>query len=380
MKIAYISTLRNVPWGGSEELWFQSAKEAIKERHIVAVFTYDWPKLPAALLELQKNGVRIFRRPHFMPLTKRVYQKILEKLGKDIYGMDSLNPYKDLLSFKPDRIIITDGATYYAADDHWLRQFLMRHFDGKYVVISQGNSPAHQPADRSNARHFFKKAKEVVFVSENNRQLTFHQLAEKLNNTTLVQNPVKVEKFNALPFPPIANGEVHCAMVGRLCIGDKGQDIVISMMAEPFWKNSSLHIHIYGNGNDKEYINELIRYYHVEDKVKVEGFTSIQEIWNKCHCLLMPSHIEGTPLTLLEAMVIGRVCIATDVGGNAEWINDNENGFLVEAPTRALFSDKLKVAMGRLQEWPAIAESAHFSAMKKLDTLPGKSLLKEVVS
>ena len=380
MKIAYISTLRNVPWGGSEELWFQSAKEAMKDGHTVAVFTYDWPQLPAAMRELEGNGATIFRRPHSIPLTRRVFQKVLTRFGKDVYKMNGLNPYKDLLSFKPDRIVVTDGGTYYAADDHWLREFLIDHFDGKYVLISQGNSPAHQPADRSHALNFFKKAKELVFVSENNRQLTFHQLAEKLNNTILVQNPVNMDQFKALPFPPVVNGQVHCAMVGRLCIGDKGQDIVISMMAEPFWKNSSLTIHIYGNGNDKEYIKDLIQFYRVEDKVKLEGFTSMHEIWNTCHCLLMPSHIEGTPLTLLEAMVLGRVCIVTDVGGNAEWIKDNENGFLVEAPTRALFSDKLKEAVNRLNEWPAIAASAHASAMEKLDEVPGKSLLKEVVS
>ena len=69
----------------------------------------------------------------------------------------------------------------------------------------------------------------------------------------------------------------------------------------------------------------------------------------------MPSIIEGTPLTLLEAMVLGRVCIVTRVGGNDEWVVDGRNGFLAEAPTRELLSNKLREAMDNLDKWPDIA-------------------------
>ena len=58
-------------------------------------------------------------------------------------------------------------------------------------------------------------------------------------------------------------------------------------------------------------------------------------IWAEHHALVLPSRFEGMPLVVVEAMLCGRPCIVTDVGGNAELIRDGINGFLAKAPTGA---------------------------------------------
>jgi glycosyltransferase involved in cell wall biosynthesis len=51
--------------------------------------------------------------------------------------------------------------------------------------------------------------------------------------------------------------------------------------------------------------------------------------------LVCPSRDETMPITILEAMSLGKVVISTDVGGIAEWVRDGMNGLLVppEDPT-----------------------------------------------
>ncbi len=375
MRIAYISTLRNVSWGGSEELWFQSAEQAIEAGHELGIFVYDWPEEPAKLTLLRKKGAKIFKRAREFSRTKRIIEKAFRLAS---WNSKHINPYKQIIEFNPATIVITDGATYYTANDRWLRSIL-RNFERSYIIISQGNSPYSFPESRKSALELFSNAKKVIFVSENNRMQAFHQLANKFGGTSIVQNPVNLPSFDLLELPDYKNDTIHFAIVGRLSVSEKGQDIVIALMAEEFWRKSNVQIHIYGEGHDLQYLKELVAFYKVSDKIIFEGQMSVNEIWKQCQVLLMPSINEGTPLTLLEAMVIGRVCIVTDVGGNAEWIKDGVNGYLAEAPTQLLLSKKMKEAVTGIQQWPEISKRAHADAMAKLDLNPGETLLKEIL-
>jgi glycosyltransferase involved in cell wall biosynthesis len=207
--------------------------------------------------------------------------------------------------------------------------------------------------------------------------LAFHQLAHTISNSTVIQNPVNLPSFEALPFPSTKNGKIKMAVIGRLMVSDKGQDMLVSLLKDPFFDDHNISVSIYGAGPDRQYLEELIQYYQVGDRISIQGhIDDIVSAWNDHHCLLMPSLQEGTPLTLLEALVLGRVCIVTDVGGNNEWIEDGINGFLADAATPSLILKKIKEAFLAINDWPGIAATAHHSAIKKLDRQPGMSILK----
>jgi L-malate glycosyltransferase len=375
MRIAFISTIKNAAWGGSEELWYQSAEKAIEAGHELGIFVYWWPEEPSKLSLLRKKGAKIYKRTRTVSRAQRLLRKTLE-----LTSLDSilLNPYRHVVHFKPDRIVITDGATFYTANDKWLT-IVLEKFKGKYIIISQGNGSYSFPDSRIGALSLFNNAQKIIFVSENNRKQAFHQLAKQFTNTGLIQNPVNLFSYDPLESTGSDNGTIHFAMIGRLAVSEKGQDIVIAIIAEEYWRKSNVKIHIYGTGKDLQYLKDLADYYGVSDKIIFEGHIAIEKIWRQCQALLMPSISEGTPLTLLEAMVLGKLCIATDVGGNGEWILDGENGFLAEAPTQELFSKKMKEAVISKEQWPEISARAHLDTLRKLDFHPGETLLKEIV-
>jgi glycosyltransferase involved in cell wall biosynthesis len=377
MKIAFISTIKSSPWGGSEELWYQIANEAINNGDEIGIFSFNWMKEPNQFKELRKRGVKhIFKRQ----IIKSIWRRVAEKYINFNDNLSILiNPFHKLIKFNPEIVIVTDGGTYYTENDGWLNSTLVKYFPGRYVIICQSNSNYHLPNSRDNAIKIFDQALIVVFVSEHNRTLCEHQLSHRLSNAIIAQNPVILNNFNIRAFPKIED-YINCALVGRFCISDKGQDIIIALMGDTNWKNRNLKLHLYGNGEDKEYLIELSKFYGITEKVIIHDFTSDKnEIWNDCHCLLMCSHSEGTPLTLLEAMVYGRVPIVTKVGGNEEWIIDNQNGFLVDAPSKELFSQKLSEALSRVDEWESIAAQAHISCLSKLDKNPGKTLYLKII-
>jgi glycosyltransferase involved in cell wall biosynthesis len=289
-----------------------------------------------------------------------------------------LNPYKEVAAFAPDSIVVTDGVTYYTADDTALCEMLSR-FPQRYTIIFQANSPDHLPQNRAQAQNLFQHAHKLVFVAAGNRELMFHQMAARHDHTVIIQNPVNLDSYEAMPLPS-TGGIIHCALIGRLMVINKGQDLILAILAEERWRQAGIVVHIYGKGPDLEYLQQLAEHYGVKDKIIFEGYSSDpHSIWKQCHCLLMPSIIEGTPLTLLEAMVTGRVCIASNVGGNAEWIKDGINGFMAEAPLQKVFSDKMWEAFRALGSWSAIAQRAHEDAIARIDRRPGETLLRNVI-
>jgi len=65
---------------------------------------------------------------------------------------------------------------------------------------------------------------------------------------------------------------------------------------------------------------------------------------------VLPSHVEGMPVGLLEAMSYGLPCVVTPVGGIASVVQDGVNGLLV--PPRD--SAALASAIEQLVEDPAL--------------------------
>lgn len=56
----------------------------------------------------------------------------------------------------------------------------------------------------------------------------------------------------------------------------------------------------------------------------------VQSLLSECNIVVLTSHFEAMPLSVLEAMAATRAVIATDVGGVAEVISNGVNGLLVK--------------------------------------------------
>ena len=80
----------------------------------------------------------------------------------------------------------------------------------------------------------------------------------------------------------------------------------------------------------------------------VSDAARLQALLDGADCLLCPSHAEGMPTVILEAMARGLMIVATDVGATAE-IVDASNGILLAGPKPAAIAD----AMRRVMSMPA---------------------------
>lgn len=95
-----------------------------------------------------------------------------------------------------------------------------------------------------------------------------------------------------------------------------------------------------GDGPERLAVEQLIRDEGLRGDVQTLGFTErIAETLAAADAFVLPSAIEGSPLTLLEAMSMGLPCVAADVGAVAEALRHGETGLLVNGEKAGDFAD-----------------------------------------
>lgn len=331
-------------WGGSEELWSRAAAALAERGHRVSAFktVVDASHPSVRRLKSLSCPVRDLRRIPFCPQRVVTLSHFL-----------SLSLH--LKARRPDLVVISQGDNY----DGLHFGYLCRRLGLPYTLISQKATDHFWPPDaaRRHRRETFRAAVRCFFVSEHNRRLTEDQLGASLPNASVVRNPYLVPADGPLPWPGGEGESLRLACVARLYLLDKGQDILLRVLAREKWKGRSLHVSFYGSGVNREGLEGLAARLGVAN-VSFEGQTDdVPGIWRRHHALVLASRTEGLPLALVEAMMCGRPAVVTNVGGNAEVVEHGVNGFLA-APSEEAVDAALEEAWAARRGLRAMGESA----------------------
>ncbi len=152
----------------------------------------------------------------------------------------------------------------------------------------------------------------------------------------------------------------RCIAVGRLCKEKNFSRLVCLWNSihrlQPEWT-----LDIYGDGEEKSALQELINDMKLNDCIELCGNTdNIKEEYLQSSILLMTSETEGMPMTLLEAMACGLPSVAFDCShGPADIIRDGETGFLVPYNDDSIFIDKTILLMKDQGTRMVLADNAH---------------------
>ena len=278
--------------------------------------------------------------------------------------------------FQPDVICISQGGNYDIIQEPALFKAI-KNSDIPYCIVPQFNYEHYTLPYRDfvPARRIFSGAQGLCFVSERNREVTRRQLGLPLSSSTVIFAPLNIDGFQPIAYPSVAQ-TYRLACVSRLACNFKGQDVLLQVLSEPQWRNRNWQLSLYGQGIDEQYLRTLINFYQLENKVSLVGHVdNIKQLWAENHLLVMPSIAEGTPCALMEAMVCGRAAVATDVGGNAVFVQNDKTGFLAEAPSSVYLGNALEKAWDQRDRWQKMGEAAYQLAVEKVSRNPGSKLL-----
>jgi len=335
-KIAFIATNEGVPWGGSEFLWSGAAERLARRGVRVHVSVKDWGTPVKQVEHLRSVGCRIFLRPT-PTFPVRVRRRFLLRGRYELHHVTKIGA-------GADAIVISQAANFDGIA--WMEAAASLGL--RYAVISQSAADHLWPPDEIAERlaDSYEGACAAYFVSAANLALTRRQLAAAVSRGCVIRNPFNV-RYGARPvWPGDPLEKLSLACVGRLEPTQKSQDLLIEVLDRPHWRARNVNVTLAGSGQNERALRRRVASLNLPN-IEFVGFVDdIEELWSRHHALVLPSRYEGMSLALVEAMLCGRSCVVTDVGGNRDLVRDNVNGFVAKAPT----VDFLDEAMNRAWE------------------------------
>lgn len=354
LRFTFVSGNRS--WGGSEELWSAAAAALAAGGHRVTVYKSCLSDSEPRIRRLRELSCSIHDLARF-PLSPR---RLFSGLGVVSRPLTYAHEVARLgigvgASKRPDLVIVSQGGNH----DGFLLAEVCRRLRLPYVLISQKASDLYWPPDtrRSRIRRVFEAARATYFVSKHNLRLTEEQFGMALPTARVVWNPFLVSWERRHDWPDQSAG-LRLACVGRLDAKEKGQDLLLRVLARNRWRARPLSVTFYGTGLHAHGLEQLARHLGLTS-VTFAGFVrDVAAIWDNHHGLVLGSRCEGLPLVLVEAMLSGRVAIVTDAGGNAEVLEDGVTGFLAQAPSEDALDEAMDRAWQRRVEWRVIGAAA----------------------
>ena len=155
-------------------------------------------------------------------------------------------------------------------------------------------------------------------------------------------------------------GEQMLLSVGEL-IARKNYKTAIDAFAK--LNSQQVRYYICGQGVLRSEIEEYAKARGVSDRVVFLGYR--RDIPKICSCadvFLHPSHQEGLPVAVMEAMACGTPVVASRIRGNVDLIEDGVNGFLCDPKDADAFAQKLQT----LLQQPEVAQAFSQNSLEKI--------------
>nr|WP_026488605.1 glycosyltransferase [Butyrivibrio sp. XBB1001] len=158
-----------------------------------------------------------------------------------------------------------------------------------------------------------KKADEIIVLSESAQQYFKETYGRE---TVLIPNgvnkPVRLEPDRIGEKYGLRKDE-YILFLGRL-VPEKGLEYLINAYKD---LHTSKKLVIAGGSSDTKEFEEKVKDMAAsDDRIIFTGFVQgrvLSELLSNCYIYVLPSDLEGMPLTLLEAMSYGQCCLVSDI-------------------------------------------------------------------
>jgi len=200
-------------------------------------------------------------------------------------------------------------------------------------------------------------------------------------NLRVIHNGIDCDvKFNYLNYNRgkergemnISDDELAIYFIGRLS-QEKNPDIFVETARLTMKNNNKIKFFVVGDGPMRGEIEQIIKTCNNKNITYLGYQTDIPRYLSTADIFILPSKIEGFPLSNIEAMAMNVCVISSDVGGVSDAIKDGENGFLVKPNSASEIAEKIEFIQNNTSVLEKIKKNGresvenYFSTQKLID-------------
>jgi glycosyltransferase involved in cell wall biosynthesis len=372
--VFFISLMAGSPWGGSEELWYKTALSAAGKGWKVGCAVYYWPAKENRMKVLGNAGAKIF----FLDNKGRSKRNLLERVQNKLSKAKVKRMIRSLPVDDYDVVVVNQGA-FEVTTSAW-RKFYNRL--GKYIVLYHNYKEKEVLAGRKRdaVQNWITHAKHNLFASQRIKEVLERNSGINVSNAGILLNPISFPiPSTPSQFPPMQNGNYRFVMLAALELWRKAQDNLAKALSSETWKQRNWTLHLYGDGKDRQKLQELIHASGMSEKIFVEGHTNdVKSALENAHLLFQITHIDAMPLVVVEAMAMARAVVVSNIGDMPRWVNEGESGWISPDASAKQIDVTLEKAWQQKEQWKEMGENA-FSVFQKKYPGPAEEILLEKI-
>ena len=156
-----------------------------------------------------------------------------------------------------------------------------------------------------------------------------------LRHTVTVHRPSSRTLLQSLLGTPLRRG-CSCA---RLCESGAGKRDVNLLLLAAGRRDMSFVRYLQNGG--------------VLDRVAFAGQISqtvLPDWYHRADLYISPSHVDGSSVSLMEALACGLPCLVSDIPANKEWVTEGENGWLFRDGDANHLAEKILAAIAQREK------------------------------
>ncbi len=381
MKVLVISNLFPLPWESGRGLFNAQQLKVLADRHqiqvVVPVAWRDWWRhRKLARGSHDYHGITVTTVPYFY------FPGIWRASYATTMWLSLCLSLRRVADWQADVMLAT-----WLYPDAVAAVRLARQLDLPVVIKAHGsdvNIQCQAPSRRRQVVAAAAHSHAVITVSDDLAN-QLHQFGVSRQHLHTLYNGIDLQRF--APADRLqARARLDIAEVDRvlLYVGNIKQskgvlDLVraLAHLCNSSWQQCI----VIGDGEDRGAMEKLVQQLGLADRIKILGRLPHQQIglWmTACDLLLLPSHAEGVPNVVLEAMACGRPVVASALPGIKE-VTPEYAGITAPPHQPEAFAAAIKEALERNWDIASIRRHAEtFSWQENVDGL--EALLKKAVS